>query len=246
MNNLFRLDHRGYIDAVTNHIPGWLHDITALVSAQMLERQENFGIRGPLFEIGVFAGRYFSLLIRSGANAGDQVFGLDTFQFVALPAVIDHHLNHIHQPGIVTLITGRSRDFSAADLMARLAAPPRFVSIDGSHEKDDVLWDLGLADALLHEEGIVAVDDFLNPLTLGVNEAVNLFFAAKRQLAPFAYVQNKLFLCRPDRALAERAVLEASIIDSAEPRAIAWREAAAKDKGNVEGRMFGAVFTLVV
>jgi hypothetical protein len=245
MTALFDLGHRAYIDQVTSRIPGWLHDYTALASAEMLERQESFGIRGPLLEIGVFAGRYFSLLVRSGARTGDHVFGLDTFQFVAHEAVVGHHLKDVLADERVTLITGRSTDFSAADLRQRMGGTPRFISIDGSHEKDDVLHDLALAESLLDAEGIVAVDDFLNPLTLGVNEAVNLFMAGPRELRPFAYVQNKLFLCRPDRATAERAVLEATLIESAAPRAQAWREERQRGSSNVEGRMFGAAFTLV-
>jgi hypothetical protein len=245
MTDLFQLGHRAFIDTVTNRIPGWLHDFTALASAEMLERQEKFGIRGPLLEIGVFAGRYFSLLLRSGSRGGDHVFGLDTFQFVDRAAVTGHHLKEIFTDDLATLIAGRSGDFSAAKLAARLGSPPRFISIDGSHEKNDVLHDLALAETLLGEEGIVAVDDFLNPLTLGVNEAVNLFMVGPRNLRPFAYVQNKLFLCRPERAMAERAMLEASLIDSAEPRAATWRDERARDRGNVEGHMFGHALTLV-
>jgi hypothetical protein len=54
-----------------------------------------------------------------------------------------------------------------------------------------------LAEEVISKEGMVAIDDFLNPAAFGVNEAVNQFFLQPRNLVPWAYLPNKLFLARP-------------------------------------------------
>lgn len=244
MNETIHLGHRQFLDEVTNRIPGWLNDFPALMTAVMLERQEKNSIRGPLLEIGVFSGRYFSLLIRSAELGGDHVWGLDTFQY-ADEATVLQHLATIADCGGITLIKGPSTSFSAGELLQRFGARPRFISIDGSHEKDDVLWDLALADELLSDEGIVAVDDFLNPLTLGVNEAVNGYFAVPRYLSPFAYIENKLFLCRPERAGIEQGLLEASIEMSDNASAERWKADRNTGPHLVAASMWGKPFTLV-
>jgi hypothetical protein len=61
----------------------------------------------------------------------------------------------------------------------------------------DVLHDLHLAAAVTSDAGLVSADDFLNPLTLGVNEGISRFMmAGGDQLSPFCYCANKLIFCR--------------------------------------------------
>lgn len=61
-----------------------------------------------------------------------------------------------------------------------------------------MLSDLKLCSAILHERGVIAVDDFLNPRAIGVGEGTYRFFLddGPRPFFPFAYVGNKLFVCR--------------------------------------------------
>jgi hypothetical protein len=42
---------------------------------------------------------------------------------------------------------------------------------------------------------VIAVDDFLNPLAIGVSEGAYRHFLGSPGLKPFAYCQNKLFVC---------------------------------------------------
>ncbi len=217
-----------------------MNDYTALRSIDLLEWQEASGVTGPLFEIGVYAGRYFSLLARSAWRNGDTAVGLDTFQWVDMAAVSDHHLKPL-QPmdSYVRLKAAKSTEFSATELLAVTGGRPRFISIDGSHERDDVAWDLRLAEEILGSKGIVAVDDFLNPLTLGVNQAVNTFFQSPRNLAPFAYIQNKLFLSRLHHAEACRLWLERRIESLSDERSQAWLKDRARERGGVETVLWG-------
>lgn len=125
----------------------------------------------------------------------------------------------------------------------RLGASARFASIDGSHEFDDVMWDLSVARDVLLPGGIVAVDDYLHPICLGVTAATDRFLAQVIDLVPFAYVANKLFLCRPGWADHYRADLERAILaDRHDPKGAAFGaqvDADAAARGNIEAAYAG-------
>ena len=97
-------------------------------------------------------------------------------------------------------------------MFAILAGEARFISIDGSHQYRDVLWDLRIANRMLNTRGIVAVDDFLNPVSLGVTFATCHFLDRCPDLAPFASITNKLFLSRPFMAETYRQFIEDRIM----------------------------------
>jgi hypothetical protein len=200
----------------------------------LLDWQEHNDLTGPILEIGVFAGRYLSVLLRAAKRKNERVVGIDTFEWVSEKCVIKN-LHHAVPEVSAILVKRRSVECDVNWLRKLLLAPPRFVSIDGSHEAEDVLWDLDITDQLLAPQGIVAVDDFLNPLALGVNQAVNYFFSTPRQLAPVAYIANKLFLTRPPLAATVRGVIEATIAaDDVEPRSRSFRQQLANARHNVE------------
>jgi hypothetical protein len=112
--------------------------------------------------------------------------------------------------------------------------------VDGSHEFEDVVWDLRLCEEILAADGIVAVDDFINPVTFGVNQGVHQFFATSRSLAPFAYIANKLFLARPMLASSAMPALEQMIMqDEMEARSVAFRERLGHGRGHVEQKLWG-------
>jgi hypothetical protein len=149
--------------------------------------------------------------------------------------------------GKIFLIKGLSREWNASDLLARLGEPARFISIDGSHDKLDVLWDLRLAEQLTSKEGIVPVDDFLNPNALGVNEAVNQFFLQPRNLVPWAYLPNKLFLARPAWAHRYKTFLEEAVLrDEVSPESNRFRENSDKGRHCVEVALFSEKILIVV
>jgi len=214
------LDDNAFLVNVVHGIPGWLVDYTALTTMDILKFQEQTGMSGSIFEIGVFAGRYFAILLRSAIKSNSVIVGLDTFQYVDQNRVLAF-LNPVSADyDKISLIKGLSREWNASDIVAKLGAPSRFVSIDGSHDKLDVLWDLKLAEELASKEGVVAVDDFLNPTALGVNEAVNQFFLEPRNLVPWAYLPNKLLLARPTWAHRYKTLLEEAVLqDEANPEA---------------------------
>lgn len=52
-------------DSVVEKTEGWLIRFTSLRTMDILDFQRDKGISGPLIEIGVFCGKYFSLLARA-------------------------------------------------------------------------------------------------------------------------------------------------------------------------------------
>ena len=241
------LDDNAFLVNVVHGIPGWLVDYTALTTMDILKFQEQTGMSGSIFEIGVFAGRYFAILLRSAIKSNSVIVGLDTFQYVDQNRVLAF-LNSVSADyDKISLIKGLSREWNASDIVAKLGAPSRFVSIDGSHDKLDVLWDLKLAEELASKEGVVAVDDFLNPTALGVNEAVNQFFLEPRNLVPWAYLPNKLLLARPTWAHRYKTLLEEAVLqDEANPEATKFRENLRQGRHCVEVTLFSEKILIVV
>ena len=174
-----------FLRRVVHATPGWLVDFTAILTMDLLAYQASQNARGSLLEIGVFQGRYFAILLRSALRTDSRLVGVDTFQYIAHD-IVEKQLRDIFNSGMssVTFVKAQSTDLTPVALLTLLGQPARFISIDGSHEKDDVYLDLALSDELLGPAGIIAVDDFLNPLAIGVNEAVNLYFRVPRRLVP--------------------------------------------------------------
>ncbi|HEY0394660.1 MAG TPA: class I SAM-dependent methyltransferase [Candidatus Elarobacter sp.] len=238
-------DDRTFFTGFVSAVPGWLEEYAALRTMDLLALQENARITGPLLEIGVFMGRYFAVLLRSAVRAGERIVGVDTFQYFQ-PEEIAERMAGMAAAETMQFVRRRSVDLSADELRTILGGEPRFVSIDGSHERDDVRSDLVLCEEILAPLGIVAVDDFLNPVTLGVNDGVHRFFEQPRRLAPFAYTANKLFLSRPAAAARYVAAFESHVVaDDREPRSAAFRSNLPAYRANVEQRLWGSTLLVV-
>jgi hypothetical protein len=213
------VDNYSFYKTIVEPIPGWLHRGAAIRTMDMLEFQERSGLKGSLLEIGVYCGKYLSILIRHAGTSQSIVLGVDTFQLISVERVIEHLHPATSSAGTpAKLLQAFSTNCQAGDLLVHLTQRARFISVDGSHERDDVHWDLELAEKIAAPGSIVAVDDFINPHTLGVNEAVHIFFARPRRFVPWAYVENKLFLS--DRQWAPRfsQMLEQKVLsDDNEP-----------------------------
>ena len=157
-------DDYEFLEHSVRNLPGWLEDFAALITMRLLRWQEDNILSGPLFEIGVYQAKYFSLLLRSAKSKGEIVLGLDTFQYAPEEQVREGLAIAGFTSGY-SFLKMFSTDVSAEELLSHTVSKPRFISIDGSHEKDDVHWDMRLAEQLLATNGLVSVDDFLNPVT---------------------------------------------------------------------------------
>jgi hypothetical protein len=217
-------------------IDGWLSRGAAIRSMDILEFQELNAICGPLLEIGVYKGKYFSVLLRSAIRTGDNILGIDTFGLASLDSVqrtfASTRVAHDRQ---ISFWRRPSTSCTAGEIKAALGGRPRFISIDGSHDVPDVFWDMRLAEELLGDGGVVALDDFLSPVTMGVNEAVFAFFAQPRRFVPFAFIENKLFLSAREWSAQYRQMLEAKAMnDDIEQHSTEFRRLLAIDRNLVD------------
>jgi len=234
-----------FIGRVTRHLEGWLINDDAELTADLLRTQEDSEGNAPLVEIGVYCGKYLLLLMASASRTHSRVLGIDTFQFKDLATVTDGLTALVPDlMPVLSLHQGSSGDLTADLILQMLGRPARFISVDGSHEHPDVLHDLRLADATLAPGGLVAVDDFLNPVAIGVNRAVNAFMESSPNLVSVACGPNKLYLARPTHAERYRQHIEAHLKSTPAARGKLFRKRLGKWRGLVEQNFFGSPMLL--
>ena len=221
-------------------IQGWLMPVAGKRTRELLEWQTGVGIKGSLLEIGVFCGKYFALLVEAAKRDGGHALGIDTFEFAPQKRVISE-MDKLFGEDIRDCFTlwGRPSSTVRANQILSTIGAPRFVSIDGAHDYENVFRDLELVETILSPSGIVAVDDFLNPKTLGVNQAVNAFYARPRKMVPVAYISNKLFLAHASREEEYRDAIESLIVAGDDPQSASFREFVEKGRSHVEQPFFG-------
>jgi predicted O-methyltransferase YrrM len=152
---------------LTDHyhrIPGMSSRFAAAICGHAIQRQSELGVTGDLMEIGTFEGRFFAamaLLLASGEHA----LGIDVFTWPD-EGVYDRFLKNCANAGLPSnrYIAWKvdTLTITATELRSRLpSGVARFVHIDGEHKC--LRNDLELAHAVLHPDGIIALDDMLHP-----------------------------------------------------------------------------------
>lgn len=193
---------RGFLASKVDAIPGWLHVEASLLTAQVCAAQHAAGLRGNFLEIGVYKGKYLSVLCRAAAP-GERVVGVDLFIGARNPEAdarsVASSISAICGGTRVEILVADSLVLTVPELRARAKSDSfRFISIDGGHTREVVYHDLELASAVLADGGIIALDDAFNHTTPGVIEGITeFFFRNKPALAPFAHCYNKLFVTTP-------------------------------------------------
>lgn len=189
-----------YIDNKLDKIPGWLPPEAAYFTAYLLTYQKEIHIDGDILEIGVFQGKYISLLyLFSGEH--EAVYGIDAFLKATdkqAPArkVSDNILRFCGDNDRLRIIVDNSLSLSPEELRNRTSSDVRFISVDGGHTSDVVYHDLCLARSVLKHGGVIALDDAFNHTTPGVNEGMYEFMLSENRdgyLAAFAHCYNKAF-----------------------------------------------------
>jgi hypothetical protein len=150
-----------------------------------------------VLEIGVFAGKFLMLLHYLGRRHGNATVGIDTFGFSERDAVVAHAEALFGSPEGLHVHEMDSAELTPQSALALLGGPPRAISVDGDHRAEGVLRDLRLCAEILHEQGVMILDDVLNPHAAGVAEGTYRFLLDPAcAFAPFAQVDNKTFVCR--------------------------------------------------
>ena len=209
-------------------IEGWMADEAADLTRRLFQWQREAQAVTGVLELGVFKGKYLSLLASLAQGTGAPVVGVDAFTSRVgeqiPPADRDYARDAAaatimaRAPGSTapTLLVAFTADVGADALRALCPGGYSFISVDAGHLADDVLHDLALAEALLGERTIVAADDVFNAQTPGVMEGMARYFLGTgTALAPFASAGNKLFLCHRVMHTATLARVHAMLEDPA-------------------------------
>jgi len=185
--------------------------------------QHHAGVQGPVGEIGVFMGKFTTMILMStkhdelenGFFHADAFESLGHFNPEALSGgqgsqrVFHANLN-TWAPGALEKVNsyiGDTRKMRGKHITINGAEPKfRLISIDGDHAHVATLIDICLLSTRLAPGGVIAMDDFGNPDWKGVVTAWREYVqdetacdkygepGAGNRLEPFAIIGNKIFL----------------------------------------------------
>lgn len=192
-----------YINRWMPTVEGYLTPLDARLVYALLSYQSEAHIGGHLCEIGVHHGRLF-LMLALARGKGERALAIDLFEDDTLNAGTEQAgrdravINNARRLGIELVdqevFKTSSTGIEPEDILARTSGPIRFYSIDGGHLYHNVENDLRLAERTLTPEGIIAVDDFLNPGWTDVSFAVYDFLRRTNVIVPFAITPAKIYL----------------------------------------------------
>jgi Methyltransferase domain len=219
-----RLD--AYLRAGYEEVLGMSSGFAATVCGHLIRRQSDLGIAGHIAEIGTFEGRFF-IAAALGLQPGEHAIGIDIFTWPS-EAVLDHLHANCARHGLTrsdyTAIKGNTAEMTPADVIAPARKIPgsvggkvRFFHIDGQHDDANLTNDLNLAAPLMHEAGLIVLDDMLHPGYPELVESVHRWVRAHPEWRVLAILDRedivaaaKYVLCRVEAtALYEKDLLEA-------------------------------------
>jgi hypothetical protein len=155
-----------YLADLYARVPGMSSRFAAAICGHVIRRQTELGITGDLIEIGTFRGRFF-IAMALGLAPGENALGIDLFDWPD-QGVLASLLEYCAAAGLpresFTAWKKDSRTITPDELSAKLGGhSARFIHIDGEHSHECLLGDLELAHAVLHPDGVIALDDMLHP-----------------------------------------------------------------------------------
>lgn len=200
----------------TRNIDGWFAEEAALLFAWIDEIQRANGVIGDIFEIGVHHGKSAALLATM-VRRPQETFGVcDIFDEQSANASGSGFGSRgIFQENMARLVPDCSniRIFAkpSTDLTVQdIGTGHRLFHIDGGHNPEEALSDLGLARDATLEQGVIAVDDPLRPEWPGVSEAIFRFLDSDNRFCAFLVGFNKMLLVRRSVADMYRREIEKS------------------------------------
>jgi hypothetical protein len=194
-------DQAQRIARISRSIDGWFSPQAASLFALLDEAQKRAGIAGHLFEIGVHHGRSAVLLI-SLARPDERFGACDIFgSQEANVSRSGSGDRAIFEANVTRVVPQFDRldvfeTLSSALRAHELSRPVRFFHVDGGHLAEEALSDLRLAASVLHDRGVIAVDDPWRIEWPGVTEGILAFLDEHDDFRPVVLGFNKLVLCR--------------------------------------------------
>ncbi|TVQ31346.1 MAG: class I SAM-dependent methyltransferase [Phycisphaeraceae bacterium] len=181
--------------ALTKGVEGWINPLSVRIWDVMLGWQAQEGSPGDMLEVGVWHGRTAALLALH-ANAGERIHLVDFNRHEPLDDNLDRFRDHC--AGTIELTIADSFTFFNDAFMSEHRRRLRWIHIDGSHEASGLHSDLLHAESLLAKNGVLVVDDFMNPMFPQVSEVTFEFMHQRRhELSLTLNGANKAYIVRP-------------------------------------------------
>lgn len=213
-----RLDR--YLAEGYGQVRGMSSAFAASISGYLIRRQSELGIAGHIAEIGTFEGRFF-IAMALGLRPGEHAIGIDVFTWPS-EKVLDHLHANCARHGLAardyTAIKGDTGAMVSEDVVAPAGGGKiRFFHIDGEHADAALTKDLALALPLMHEDGLIVLDDMLHPGYPELTDSVHRWLYAHPEWRVLAIIDRedivaaaKYVLCRlASVARYEKDLLEA-------------------------------------
>lgn len=188
---------------------GFFTEPQAIVWDFMLTFQTQQGICGNTMEIGVMGGRSATLMAMHTKLEERAVFA-----DLQIPDVVRRVLDKEHPKNNI-FFEGRSSNLRAQNLQSGEEPFFRFIHIDGGHSGTELMSDLRLADTLLHDAGVICIDDFFSPAYPQITDAVFRYLAANPYSLSLVLVGlYKGFLVRPLAARDYLTHIDQALLDA--------------------------------
>ena len=195
-------------------VRGWLSETAIALIVDLARIQAERGICGSVCEIGVHHGRLF-ILLHHLTSDDERSVAWDLFERQEENVDRSGHgdrdilIKNLQTFGCtrdrIDVITANSLDLTPSSVLTSTRTPPRLFSVDGGHTAALANHDLELAAQVLHDEGLVIVDDFFNQSWPGVAEGICRYFLGQPRvpLYPVAIGGNKFIFTKSEAAALE-------------------------------------------
>ena len=154
-----------FLDEGYENVLGMSSRFAATICGHLLRRQSELGITGHFLEIGTFEGRFF-IAMALGLRPDERALGIDSFDWPDAGLYERFHANcarHGLARQRYDAVRASTRSLSSERIADALGGRARFIHVDGDHAPDSLRQDLALVTSLLHEKGIICLDDMLHP-----------------------------------------------------------------------------------
>jgi hypothetical protein len=201
---------------LSQNVDGFFDGESAALWDALLALQAEQYVFGDMLEIGVYKGRS-ALLSAMHLREDEASLLIDGTPFMDearlhLTPLLGNRAKYIER---------MSQDVRLSDLYELSAKRCRWIHIDGEHTGSAVARDLSLCEPLLHDGGLLILDDFFNPMYPQLTEAAFSFLSTnsfKLKLVMVAW--NKAYICRPAAAAVLRAYISGRLPEELRNRGV--------------------------
>lgn len=196
-----------YLDAGYEAVKGMSSRFAAAITGHLLAFQTRQGITGDIAEIGAFKGRYFIAMMK-GLTGREKGLAIDVFSWPS-DLTLDEFIANCDAHGIrredYIVWKTDTRDMPAGAMAEKLGGTKvRFFHIDGDHSDVCLKKDLDLATAVMHEKGIICLDDMLHPGYPTLVTTVLTYLKEHPEMRVFCVVDREDIVAAPKFMLCRR------------------------------------------